>query len=209
MKRKLLVFALLLTIIIPAILLTGCPRFGETPRTPDLEPELVERLEDYFPLTEGSTWQYLGEGNEFASFSREVVFTQGNRGQIREGNGGAVGVAVFETRDDAITRTFFIGEAYDNENYLDQTNENIVILQTPLEVGNRWETANGDREIVDVNATVETPAGTFDNCIQVQVNFTDSTLFEFYKEGIGLVKREFRTGDDFLVTSSLESYEIK
>ncbi|MEW8960017.1 MAG: hypothetical protein AB2448_13120 [Moorella sp. (in: firmicutes)] len=163
---------------------------------------------NYFPLTPGSWWQYLGEGNEYATFKREVLYVKNDRAQIKEDNGGTVSAAVFKITDDAVTRILFEGEQYENTNLLDQApRENVVILKAPLAAGTRWETPNGPREIVDVNATVDTPAGKFADCLKIKIEGAGSTIYEYYKEGVGMVKREFVSGD-IRVTSTLESYKI-
>lgn len=162
-----------------------------------------------FPLTKGSSWQYLGDGNEYASFTREVLYTKDNRAQITEDNGGTVSNAVFEISDSEITRVYFEGEAYDKYNVLEkQSEQTVVILKEPLKTGTKWETDKSAREIVDVNATVDTPAGKFENCIKVKISNEDSVMYEYFKEGVGMVKREFISGDT-RVTSTLEKYSIK
>lgn len=203
------------TIVI--LFLGGCVKTNiQTPKTElkKSEPQTESRITtnktpvEFFPLTKGSTWQYQGEGNEYASFSREVLFTLDDRAQIREDNGGTVSSSIFESRDDQIAAIYFQEETYDETNFLEEEpNENLIILKTPLEVGTKWEYRNGTREIVDINATVETPAGEFEKCIVVRITFPDSTLFEYYKEGVGMVKREFISGDS-RVTSILEKYKI-
>ncbi|WP_258359862.1 hypothetical protein [Moorella sulfitireducens (nom. illeg.)] len=163
---------------------------------------------DFFPLSPGSWWHYQGEGNEYATFKREVLYTKGDRAQLKEDNGGTVSAAVFEITADAVTRIFFQGEQYENTNFLDrEPREKVVILKAPLAAGTSWETPNGFREIVDVNATVATPAGEFAGCLKVKIEGTGSTIFEYYKEGVGMVKREFISGDT-RVTSTLDSYKI-
>jgi len=171
--------------------------------------ETAKKPADYFPLTKGSTWQYLGEGNEFASFTREVIFASENRAQIKEDNGGTVSAAVFETTDETVTRIFFQGEAYVNEDFLNaEPNDNLVILKTPLQVGTKWETADSTREIIDLNASLDTPAGKFDQLLKIKITFPDSVIFEYYKDGVGMVKREFES-EDIKVTSTLEKFEIQ
>ena len=216
MKRpyKILIVSLILLALYPL----GCSRFV-TP-TPDpnnnqeqpqdnKEPSPTANLSQYFPLTKGSTWKYQGEGNEYASFDREVLFIQENKGQIRENNGGTVSAAVFQVTDNKVTRIFFQGEAYGETNFLDEeSNENVVVLQKPLEVGTSWDEPNGTREIVSIDTTVDTPAGEFKDCIKIQITAEDSTLFEYYKNGVGMVKREFISGET-QVTSTLEEFEIK
>lgn len=168
-----------------------------------------QEQKDYFPLTQGSTWKYMGEGNEYASFSREVLFVDGDRAQIFEDNGGTVSASVFHFQEGRIVRTFFLGEEYDGNNFLDEeANDNLVLLNTPLEVGTKWETSDGAREIVKTDAVVDTPAGQFENCIMIEITMEHSVMYEYYKEGIGLVKREFLS-EGMAVTSTLEEYNIK
>jgi germination protein M len=104
---------------------------------------------DYFPLTQGSTWQYLGEGNEYASFTREVLYAEGNKSQIKEDNGGTVSTSIYQITADAVTRIYFTGEDYEPKNILNQPgNENIVILKGPLKPGTKWTAGTYTREIV-------------------------------------------------------------
>lgn len=185
------------------------PKSGEqAPKAPP-EKKSAQKARDYFPLTRGSTWEYQGEGNEFASFTREVLFVKDNRGQIRESNGGTVSAMVFEVTDSAVTRVFNLPETYEKVNLLDRpSNENVVILKTPLEVGIRWKDPNGERQIVDVNATVTTPSGKVENCVKVKIAGQHSVVYEYFKEGVGMVMREFISGEA-RVTSTLKRFEIK
>jgi len=166
-------------------------------------------LKEYFPLTEGSRWKYIGEGNEFASFTREVLYVKGDRAQIIENNGGTVSASVFEVTDEEIVRIFFQGEEYEATNFLDvEPNDNFVILKKPLKIGTKWETPQGSREIVEIDATVDTPAGKFEDCVVVSISQGSSTSYEYYKQGVGMVKREF-VSEGITVMSTLEEYEIK
>ncbi|MBS4021954.1 MAG: hypothetical protein KGZ79_05990 [Dethiobacter sp.] len=198
MRRGIIIgLAGLLILIFALIMLRGGPGAEPGPK-----------LADFFPLTQGSSWDYLGEGNEFAALTREVLFTQGNRAQIREDTGGTVSALIFEVTEDVVRRIYNQPEFYDRVSLLDQpANDNTIILQRPLEVGNRWGSPV-EREIVATNASVETPAGRFENCIKIQLTFENSILFEYYRQGVGLVKREFIAGDD-RITSTLKTYQIK
>ncbi|MEL7568091.1 MAG: hypothetical protein AAGU27_24890 [Dehalobacterium sp.] len=216
----------LIFVIMMVIFITACNQTGKTNPEPEDNKSVLEEndsekeisppkdqitpdLSDYFPLSQGSTWQYLGEGNEYASFKREVIFAEGNRGQIKEDNGGTVSAVVFDVTDEAITRVFFQGESYENDNFLNaEPNDNLVILKAPLQVGTKWETDDSSREIVDLNASLDTPAGNFEKVLKMKITFPDSTMFEYYKDGVGMIKREYISGD-FKVTSTLEKYEIR
>lgn len=210
---------LLSTLVIVAILIGGCAKTNiPTPAPDSTKPNhqvensiaIKNKPSDFFPLTKGSTWQYKGEGNEYASFTREVIFTKDNLAQVREDNGGTVSASVFKSTDNEIVRTFFQGEeAYGEINLLEQkSNDELIVLKAPLEVGTKWENSTGMREIVDVNASVETPAGRFEKCIVVKITSPDSTLYEYFHEGVGMVKREFTSGET-RITSILEKYNIE
>lgn len=197
------------------LIMVGCSGpFNTPPQTgggkdKPKQQETVKNPGDYFPLTRGSTWKYLGEGNEYASFNREVTHEKGNLSQTKTDNGGTVSAAVFETTDCAVTRVFFKGEEYDGKDFLETTpNDNTIILKAPLEVGTSWVDQSGVlREIVDVKATVYTPAGNFESCVKVKISNEHSTIYEYYKEGVGMIKSEFISGDT-KVTSTLEKYNI-
>ncbi|MDS1029124.1 hypothetical protein RDV78_01225 [Bacillota bacterium LX-D] len=162
----------------------------------------------YFPLTAGSTWEYQGEGNEYASFRRKVLFSDGNFAQIREDNGGTVMAMVLKITEDGIYRVFSQPEAYNDVNLLkEKPNDNTALLKAPLKVGTKWTEPNGEREIVNLKAEVSTPAGKFDNCLKVKISGANSSVYEYYKQDIGMVYREFVSGD-VKVTSSLRKYNI-
>lgn len=61
---------------------------------------------------------------------------------------------------------------------------------------------------MDTNATIKTPAGTFTGCIAVKITNEFSTLHEYFKSGVGMVKREF-SSEGAIVTSELAKYSIK
>jgi len=164
---------------------------------------------DFFPLSLGSTWEYEGEGNEYASFSRVVLFSDGRRAQVEEDNGGTVMAVIFEVTDDAVMRVFSRPEQYERKSLLDEPpSESTIILKAPLKVGTSWQDANGTWRIVQVDASVDTPAGTFTDCIKVEWKGEHSTVTEYFKQGVGMVKRQFES-EGSEVTSSLKRYSIK
>lgn len=180
----------------------------EKPSTPAPENEESEmQASELFPVNDGWSWEYQGEGNEYASFKREVVYTEGNLAQLREDNGGTVTASVFQISPDQVTRIFFTGEAYEEKNYLNTTpGEKLILIKSPVKVGTKWNTTSaGTREIVDTKATVTTPAGNFTDCVKIKINEENATSYEYYKSGTGLVLREFIT-EDTKVTSTLEKF---
>lgn len=215
--KKSLIF-LFVTIIFILSVLIGCANNqrqtpqgnNQTPKentqqNPSKE-ETALKPSVFFPLGLGYTWEYAGEGNEYAAFNRKVVFADNNLYQIREDNGGTVSAAVFKVSPSDITRVFFKGEAYGEESYLkSEPNESMTILKIPLIVGTKWQEPNGTREIVSINEVVSTPSGNYSDCIKVKISSQDSTVYEYFKDGIGMVKREFGSGE-VKITSSLKKF---
>ncbi|MGB4018343.1 MAG: hypothetical protein WBK78_02475 [Syntrophomonadaceae bacterium] len=174
--------------------------------------EVTSKPSDYFPVGINNMWDYLGEGNEYASFIREMPFVKNNQAQTYVDNGGTVVAEVFQVDDAAITRVFFAGEKYEQENMLESgfnSNDQTVILKSPLEKGTVWKNDNETREIVAIDARVMTPAADFSDCLQIKITNPDSTsiVYEYYAAGVGMVKREFIDGD-FSVTSTLQEYNL-
>jgi hypothetical protein len=179
------------------------PKPDKPKEVPSLKPA------DFFPVPVGASWEYAGDGHEYAAFKRKVLFCSGDLAQISEDNGGTVSASVYKISSDAVTRIFFRGEEYSNTNYLTaKPNDNQIILKTPFSVGTKWNEKNGTREIVDTNSSVTTPKGSFDQCLKIKISYQDSVSFEYFKQGVGLVKREFVSGET-RVTSSLKSYSLQ
>lgn len=181
--------------------------------TPAPTPQVVAvNPGDYFPSKPGSNWSYQGEGNEYASFTREVLFAAGDQSQFKEANGGTVSTSIYITSADSIKRVFFSGETYNPQNLLSPgftSNDSSVILKNPLTTGASWTSGNDTKKIVDSQVEVKTPAGTFSNCIKLEIKSqgSSSTVYEYYGKGVGLVKREFIDGSA-TITSTLKAYKI-
>lgn len=68
--------------------------------------------------------------------------------------------------------------------------------------------SNGIRRVVSTTETVKTPAGVFENCVHIDKEDTDSTVYSaWYKEGVGLVQSTVSSSP--LKAKVLVSYEIK
>jgi hypothetical protein len=192
---------------------TPTPTQPKPPEETPVTPPPVEEEKDisqYMPMKLGYVWQYEGEGNEYASYTLRVEYQENNRYQLTEDNGGSVIADIYEVRDDSIVHVYRIGESYDHKNLLKQTNnlEEILIKQ-PIQVGNKWVSEENSYEIIDTKATITVPYGTFKDCLVVKRTYKDgSESYLNYKEGIGLVQSEFRSGD-FKVFSRLKNFSSK
>lgn len=213
MKRIILVFMIILSVS----LISGCKSTNQPGNNPPPNqnitnpPPVVNKVTDHYPLTVGSYWEYEGNGNEYASFNRKVLFAKGNLAQITEDNGGTVATKIFEATNDVVKLVYFEGESYQPENMLEagfKANSETIILKNPLQVGTNWTDKDGKKEIVAIDSVVDTPLGKMDNCLQLKITNPNDTIYQYYKKGIGLVKQEFVSGET-KVTSTLKKYQVQ
>ncbi len=190
--------------------LTACAQV-DNPESEESQKNLI--LKAYFPLHQGMEYSYAGEGNEFAPFTRKIMFVEDNYLQLTDNNGGTVVVKIYKYNDKEITEVFSEGEFYEDENLIPDVRNNEdkaeIILKAPLEVGKSWSSNDGDREIVAVDQKVKVPAGTFHQVIKIKITYTDSnnTGYEYYAPNIGLIKSEY-LGEGFKIISELESFSL-
>ena len=203
----------LLAFLILGILLVGlgCRPTADQQPGQDTRQPVEMQPGDYFPLTADSYWRYQGIGMEYAAFNREVLFTRDSYAQVREENGGTVSTSIYLLEDGQVKRIYFEGETYFPQNLLTNlpaANDETVLLKAPLKVGNSWDNKEGHRRILATNTRVSTPSGIFTDCLQVEIKHDTSTTYEYYKKGVGLVKREFVAGENKII-STLEDYSVK
>lgn len=200
-KRTISTFIFLFLIMV----MMGC---GKTNSTTNTDKKM---LANYFPMQAGSYWEYEGEGNEYASYKRVVIFTKDNLYQTSFDNGGTVATEIFSVTPEAVNRSYFAGENYNPSNLLEkgfEKTENKYLI-TPLAVGTKWQDGDTSKEITALDASVDTPAGKFENCIKVQYSSqADAKTFRYYKEGVGLVMEEY-IAQDYKIFSRLKKYGTK
>lgn len=215
-------FMKLICTLILIILLASCRTVVQNPQAnepapatppPTAEPLPVEEdLTDFFPLKSGNMWEFEGEGMEYASFVQTVVNQSGNRYQLTIDNGATIIANVIEVNKDIVVNTYREGEAYDNVNILNKpSNLNIILLMTPLEKGTFWISEENRYEIIDTEADITVPAGSFENCIVVKENYKDQTdyMLFYYKRGMGLVQSQFVSDGGDMITSKLKRYSFQ
>lgn len=206
-RKKLLILAGIFILVV--ITTVSC-----TPSTKEPDAKIPPQKDDvslYYPLKVGSEWEYEGEGNEYAAYTQKVTYSKDNKYQVMIDNGGTRAANIYEIKDDSIVNTYMEGEVYDEKNVLDNdANLDTVIIKLPIEVGNKWISEENSYEIIDINASVTVPAGTFEDCIIVKEIYKDKTAYRnyYYKKEVGLVKSEYKTNDGFTVSSLLKSYKL-
>ncbi|MGE5390449.1 MAG: hypothetical protein ACM3PE_05225 [Deltaproteobacteria bacterium] len=212
-QRWFVLFSILLLLLIGGCTNTKTNNNANKGTTPKVKPAATKSAVpgDYFPLKAGSTWTYQGAGNEYASFERQVEYVKNDFAQVREANGGTVSASVYQTTDRAVTRVYTRGESYNNKNILNggfTSNDKTVIIQGPMKNGNSWQNDdNIKRRIVSLKAAMDTPSGSFTNCLHIRMDGPDYVIHEYYGKGVGLVKREFVSNGE-TVSSTLTGYRI-
>lgn len=170
-------------------------------------------LRAYFPLNLGWEYVYDGGGNEFAPFTRKIMYTDGLLTQILDSTGGANVALAYRVSESQIVQVKNLGEVDDTTNMLDQVDielaPELVLLSNPVRVGEQWHTGNTIREIIAVDQVIETKAGVFYDVLVVQIGYehdVDMVGYEYFAKNIGLIRREYNNQvADFSVWSELVS----
>lgn len=192
---------------------TETPEAEETPADdqPDDEEEAEEiDLTAYF-MEDGTTAHFKGEGNEFAELNVRTEYLQADYVAVYEDNGGTTILRVYRLADGRIDLVEEQPEFYEDytatSEELDALEPISTYLETPIALGDEVK----GMEVVQLDATVETPFETFENAVVAeQVNEDGSINRSHFVEGYGEVKREFIMEEEentFTVTSSLETIE--
>lgn len=208
MKYKTSLFMLLSLFFI--LLLNGCSA-EKPPVKPDTVTPPEESLSSFLPLKVGNNWVYEGIGNEYAAYTQEVLYQKDNTYQVMVNNGGTVAANRYEVKEDSIKVTYREGENYDNKNILGKpANTDGTVLKQPLKIGNSWVSEGNTYEIIQKDASVEVPAGTFTDCLVIKVVYKegDDESYYYYKEGIGLIKSEFKMPGEASIISQLKKYTV-
>lgn len=180
--------------------------------------ELSQNLEQWLPKLENVVLEYQGGGFEGDGFTRTPQFVLEDTYQFVTSSTATTAANIYEYREDSVVSIFSRMETYFRENFMDtgypsEIDEESILLQLPIEVGNTWEDIDGTvSEITDSHVPIETEnAGTFE---AIEVTRTseegESVSKSYYAEGIGLIRSESNTENtdkdtEHLTVSTLSS----
>ncbi|MCK8826043.1 hypothetical protein [Fuchsiella alkaliacetigena] len=141
------------------------------------------------------------------------MFVEGSLVQILDKGSATNIVSIFEVKENQIRIIYEEGEFYREDNLIKKFAENPqikrIILKTPLEEGTSWESAKHKKEIVEVNKTVNLPAGSFHDVVKVQSSpLSEKDNYEtyrYYAKNIGLIKQVTK-GEEYENRLELEFY---
>ncbi|PJK17672.1 hypothetical protein CQS04_02000 [Chryseomicrobium excrementi] len=183
------------------------PSTEEPAETPETEID----LHDYF-MPNQSIASFLGDGNEYATYTLSTQHLYENYIGTLEDNGGTVMQRIYRVEENRIVKIFEQAEAYDADfpalSELESMPELEIYLSLPFEVGHEF---NG-WTITDTNASLETPYQNFSDVLVMEQEGSDGSILQkYFAQGFGEVKRVFKMpggeGEQFEVTSTLESVE--
>jgi hypothetical protein len=186
---------------------TGCQ--GSNAPVPPVQ-QVVQDVSRYFPVDQNLLWVYEGEGNEYASFTRRVMYRRDDLVQMAEDNGGTRMAMVFRVVPEGVTKIFMIPEFYTEKNLLaESANRADQVLKAPLQVGTVWQEDQNLREVLSIDERVIVPAGTFTNVLKIRVTAKSQSgdqLLEYYAPDVGLILREFTSENNYKVSSKLKNF---
>ncbi len=199
MRKKILIFILLII----AMGFSGC---GD-------KTEKEISLSRLVAFEEGNYWKYNGYGNEYASLERKVLYKEGNKVQIMDGNPGTTMVVIYEITDEKVSVVYSEGEFYEETNILStEPNMDQPILVAPLKEGATWESNGNKYTVISMNEVVETDTGTFEECVAVKVEYPENPAYSnvYYKPDLGMIKQDYIDEEqDFRISTVLSEYQVK
>jgi hypothetical protein len=192
-KERLLIFMVLLLLFLGGCVENnGGPKDENNNNNGEQEPQFT--VGDYYPFKENVKYSYLGEGNEYASYTVYVDYLKDNRIQTRTNNGGTEMVKVLENADGELTQILAQGECYYREDLTGRQADPAkleVLLKEPLQQGTTWTLNDGrTRTITAVDVELSTPTGTY-KALEVTTEGEHGKLVDYYAPEVGLVMTAF------------------
>lgn len=179
------------------------------------EPSVEQEVDpaDFF-MPDASIASFLGEGNEYASFTLRTVYMDATHVAVYEDNGGTVMLKVYRIGKDEIVLVKEQAEFYEEYTATAEELEALEPVRTylafPLEAGDVVD----EQTIFETDALVETPFKKFEQVIVLEREETDDSVNKtYFAKGYGEIKREFRMQEEgqeeFVVTSVLEDIKTE
>ena len=166
----------------------------------------------FFPAALGQSWNYIGYGQEFAGFTRTVTQVKDGRVQVADNNGGAQVARVFSVTEEAVVQQVVLSESEPAGDLLAaKPNQELLLLKGPLQQGATWEDGAWSYRLLSVTKTVWVPAGLFSGVVEVQARSLtrpNEVLVACYAPEVGLVRRDYYSGDGTQISAQLQSMSV-
>ncbi len=166
-------------------------------------------IEDYIQLEKGNWWEFSATVEELGIITSNTYIYREVSEELESARYGTLHETTSISEDDGIPFSGY--EMVTNTRYTMYLTEDSrveqVLLQEPLQEGNTWrsvwyknEDFIAEYEIIELNASVTVPAGSFTGCLVTHCKYEDDLDLEipgdetleqdrWYAPGIGLVKK--------------------
>lgn len=146
--------------------------------------------DDFFPK-QVMTKKFSG-GFENEGFTHIIDKFENGKLQIKQTDSAMPTILVYEISKESI-KLIYSQEIHDikfGENYIENTESNRkdIIIKAPIKKGTKWTDEKGKYEITGVDVEITTPAGDFNNTVEVTFTRNDFEVKRYYAKDIGLVK---------------------
>ena len=133
-----------------------------------------------------------GFNNNLINFKSSVDYFNNNKIQVRFDNGTTNNVNIYEYTDNGIKLSFQIKNAFQHQNFLDESNNiDNYLIKEPIVKNNMWFLSDGSKRcITNVDIEVKTKFNLFPSALEIVTVSKDNSEFsvDYYVLGIGLVK---------------------
>lgn len=211
MKKLIIIFMFIIMVMFLASCSNAENNGTNSPPDEDSDDSVIESTElsinDYFPFTENTKYEYVGDGNEYATYSVFTDYITDTRIQTRTNNGGTEIVKVLENKNGQLKVLLDRAETYFREDFTyTKSSGGEVLIKEPIKVGNSW--SNGEdikTSITNLDVDITIPLGTF-KALEVTTEGKDYKITDYYAKDIGLIKT-VNTGNGYEVSSTLTKIE--
>lgn len=155
------------------------------------------KVEDFVPFNKDTLYIYEGIGNEYAEQKAYIEFIEDNKVQVKMINPGTNTIRILEYKDGELREDYTESEFYHIENKLNvEGNSGSILLKEPLQLGNSWETLDGNiRSITGLNVKLDLPYEKL-NTIEVTTELGNGIVqLDYYSVGLGHVASIYKDGE--------------
>lgn len=154
--------------------------------------ENTSRISDYFPLAENQLYSYLTADGGTADMKLQYLRREADRvtAQLKIRQGGKDIIRVMEVTDTAFK------ELYESEDMPYRANiigraeyREVVLMKSPLVIGNKWQTGDYQAEIIALDEALELNGVTY-SALVVRLTNDRETLDYHYGKNLGLLRLE-------------------
>ena len=166
----------------------------------------------FFPSALEQSWIYVGYGQEFAGFKRTVTQSKDGLVQVEDVNDGAQTARVFSVAEEALVQQLVLSESEAAGDLLSaKPNQVVQLLKGPLQQGATWQDGAWSYRLLSVNKALWVPAGLFAGVVEVQARSLarpNEVVVTCYAPEVGLVRRDYYSGDGAQISTQLQSMSI-